>query len=394
MKARRIGFLCGSPTTETKGIPPAGRRWWVVIALCVCASASWADPIIQAKHWSHLRDTFQRRPDQFQLPLEQVGTDFSLHAGAQAGKVGPNTTHYPQNQPMGVSGVMPTRIITPVVGPFSSKRAEPTRNLPANVMPATAKKDFTGRQFMTGLASADDERVSSQAEAVLRVTKDNKSAFFDTRGTFARVIPRRGRTTTDKDAAGAQVLDPLLYGDVPKDAVFSSVLSFFKDDFEFQVDDEQGVAGSVIELGANLPDISPGPLGSSYAGNTLLYRLTFSFNPDFDEPFVNFTSNRDGIGFFMPGTNILLTDDDIEQRLIDSVMRQPNSNIWSLKDDIDLFELTVALRADVRGFQVDQAHGVIAAITPEPHPLTLGGIGIACLGFYRWRRGRRLSCAG
>jgi len=75
-------------------------------------------------------------------------------------------------------------------------------------------------------------------------------------------------------------------------------------------------------------------------------------------------------------------------------MRQPNSNISSLKDDIDLFELTVALRADVRGFQVDQAHGVIAAITPEPHPLTLGGIGIACLGFYRWRRGRRLSCAG
>ncbi len=87
MKARRIGFLGVSPTTEragtteTGGIPSAGRTWRVVIALCVCASASWADSIIQAKHWSHLRDTLQRRPDQFQLPLEQAGTDFSLHAG-------------------------------------------------------------------------------------------------------------------------------------------------------------------------------------------------------------------------------------------------------------------------------------------------------------------------
>ncbi len=309
--------------------------------------------------------------------------------------MGPNTTHYPQNQPMGIPGRMPTRINLIPLGPgtSSSKRAEPTRNLPGNVMPTTAMKDFTGRQFMTGLASADDGRVSSQAEAVLAVTKDHRSAFFDTRGTFARVMPRRGRTTTNADAAGALVLDPLLYGDVPKDAVFSSVLSFFTDDFEFQVDDELGVAGSVIELGANLPDISPGPLGNSYAGNPLLYRLTFSFNPDFDEPFVNFTSNRDGIGFFMPGTNTLLTDDDIEQRLIDSVIRQPNSNIWTLKDDVDLFELTAALRADVRGFQVDQAHGVMAAVTPEPHPLTLVGIGITCLCFYGWRRRRRLPWA-
>lgn len=366
----------------------------VVIALCACASASWADRIIQAKHWSHLRGTFQREPDQFQLPLNVVGTDFSLHAGAQAGNVGPNTTHYPQNQPMGIPGRMPTRLFFEVFAPFSSKQAVPTRNLPTNVMPTTAMKDFTGRQFMTGLASADDGRVSSQAEAVLAVTKDNRSAFFDTRGTFVRVTPRPGRTTTNADAAGALVLDPLLYGDVPKDAVFSSVLSFFKDDFEFQVDDEFGIAGSVVELGANLPDISPGPLGNSYAGNTLLYRLTFSFNPDFDEPFVNFTSNRDGVDFFLPGTSLLLTDEEIEQRLIDSVMRQPNSNIWTLKDDVDLFELTATLRADVRGFQVDQAHGVIAAVTPEPHPLTLVGIGIACLCFYGWQRRRRLPCAG
>lgn len=357
----------------------------IVFAVALAASPAQAD-IIQAGHSDQFHINFLRNGEVVTRELAAVGNMFSLHAAAQAGMIGPNFSHLPNAQPAGAATTFPTKFDLVIFAPNSSKKAVPNRNaLPAGVTYAQTAKVFDNVARQSGLAHAETaNRVfQSNAEAVLALTKDDKTVTASTKGTKSSVTPkdRLGR-------AGALVLDPLHFLGVKDGDTLDTMLSFNKGDFLFEVDDPLGLAGSVTEEASNLPGLSPGSLGRSESGNPILYRLTMTFSQDSDDPFVTFTSLRDNIGFFIPGTSVALSDSQIEARVVGGIQRTSGTNMWTLKDDLDVFELRALLEGDAADLQVDIAHGLIVSAVPLPSGLLLVvlGAGVLACATARCRR--------
>ena len=358
----------------------------VVFAVALAASPAQAD-IIQAGHSDLFHINFLRDGEVVPRDLAAVGNMFSLHAAAQAGMVGPNFSHLPNAQPVGAATTFPTKFDFVVFAPNSSKKAVPNRNaLPAGVAYDQTAKVFDNVPRQSGLAHAEtaNQAFQSNAEAVLALTKDAKTVTATTKGTKTSVTPRDrlGR-------AGALVLDPLHFLGVLDGDILDTVLSFSKSDFLFEVDDPLGLAGSVTEEASNLPGLSPGSLGRSESGNPILYRLTMTFSQDSDDPFVTFTGLRDNIGFFIPGTSVALSDSQIEARVVGDIQRTSGTNMWTLKDDLDVFELRALLQGDAADLQVDIAHGLIVSAVPLPSGLLLVVLGAGVL--FACMRRRRVS---
>jgi len=350
------------------------------LSLTIGTGAARGD-VIQAAHSDRFHIGFLRNGEAVQRELAQVGNMFSLHAAAQAGTVGPNFSHLPNAQPAGAANTFPTKFDFVQFGGSSSKKAVPNRNpLPSGVTYAQTAKVFDNVARQSGLASAEtaNRAFQSSAEAALTLTKDDKTVTSTTKGTKTSVTAgdRLGR-------AGALVLDPLHFLGVLDGDVLDTVFSLEKSDFLFEVDDPIGLAGSVTEEASNLPGLSPGALGLSESGNPILYRLTMTFSQDSNDPFVTFTGQRDHIGFFIPGTSVELSDNQIVARVLSNVQRMPGTNTWTLKDDLDVFELRALLQADAADLQVDFAHGLIVTAVPLPSGFLLVALGAGVVAVAR-----------
>jgi hypothetical protein len=318
-------------------------------------------------------------------------SSFSLHAGATAGS-GANLVesydHYPLQIPL-FSDFVPTTIRTPVVGDFSSKRAVPVQAQPNFPWISAPIITNIGPLFSAITNPVTSGRTSAIAAAFVKFSgainaKGQQFYIADSSGTSA-LVDRRDRP----GQAGALVLDPLDFLGAKAGDVADSFLTFNKDSFKFQVDDPNGFAGSVLEGGANLAGITTDPnLGTSYAGNPLVYRLTIAFDGVENSPTIHFQSNRTGGGnFYDPGTDIVLDDYTIESRL-QSMIQQVGPHQWGLANSFDLFEYRATLTQDMALAQLDDIDGVvaIAGSVPEPASLVSLMIGGMCGGLWRLRR--------
>jgi hypothetical protein len=351
-------------------------------------TTAWAGTIRAA--YGSISQTAVYTPDPIVSRPLGLGT-FSLHSASEAGS-GSNFVssyaHYPDQIAPIPEEFFPTGVNTPVTGPFSSRSVIPVRltpPIPYEPAPIAFNQIFDA---IAGKVTSGTTSAASGAFAEFTRTMGPRGQPFvqaDTTGTFVTLTRgnRPGR-------AGALALDPEEFTGVQVGDVFDYTLNFSKNDFSVQVDDKDGFAGSVTEGGANLPGLSPGTLGTDYAGNPLLYRLTIGFDPSFDQPYVTFVGNRGEGEFVVPGTSVPLSDGDIAQRVLNAVQRIPGTNQWELSNDLNLFEYEATLQAPVANLDVSTAHGLIAeaAVTPEPSSLRLLAVGGLCvIGYLRrfWR---------
>jgi hypothetical protein len=242
------------------------------------------------------------------------------------------------------------------------------------------RKDISTQASVTAGVTASD--ADANVSFIQKGPANKPTYTTDSTGTDIQV---KGGGPNRPASAGALVLDPLEFPTAQVGDQVKGVISFQTAGVSVTVGDPGTFVGAVTEVGANDLGLSPGSLGTSFAGNPLLFRLTATFDPNDSLPLIGFQVNN-GVGLYLPGTDTPLTPLQVVQRLDGEFTR--DGNTFSLKEDFDLFEYRATVTTTADTLKVDYLEGSLISTVPEPAswvPLLIGGITVVTA----WRRRAR-----
>jgi hypothetical protein len=352
--------------------------------------------------FASVRSSFGVAPDvvgpENRQPAMAGGT-YSLHTGVRISDAnGPITQdygHLPIAQPAGAD-VWPVRTYyrNPPGGGFGGRMEQACT--PPQPIPAynTRPKSFDGLTYTSNplvrLQTTPNGR-NTQGTAEAMITCTDRGAGMPGRfrvssaGSYMEVQADRGGY---KGEAAASVLDPIHYSNVEAGSSLFETISLPAGFGGGVTPGADGVATTTLEVGANLPGLSGGPLGFSHAGNPLLFRLSVSFSGP-ERPLVWLdTTDASPVSFLRPdGTTGGDLQSFVSDRIHDSMTYDPAAGTWSLASNLDLFSLDANVSQAMADLVLDTAMlGHASVPAPGASALAAMALAMSC--------GRRQRVAG